>query len=142
MSYDMIWFKPLSLQDREFTKNLRIVNDKHFLGSNYITHNGHEAFIRDWMHSGGFYIIMLDYTRIGTISVNITSGEIGHVIMHNEFRRKGYTLRAMAIAVSMIKSSSNHPTPFVRVLEGNEPALAMYKKLGFTTKYHVMELAE
>ncbi len=58
--------------------------------------------------------------------------EVSAVVTHPQHTGKGYAKQLVAYTVNQV--FDKRKTPFLHVLESNLPAIALYEKLGFTTR--------
>jgi ribosomal protein S18 acetylase RimI-like enzyme len=141
-----IWLKPIDPSDSDdldFTWQLRLENDHHFfkpLG----TFDEHKKYINSvgFSSSIDFFIIMMDTTKVGTISLK-GSTVIGNVIIAKSYRGKSYGRTAMELLerIARTRSIKSH-TLQLEVQANNEGALNFYRKLGYKISAEVLTMTK
>lgn len=84
---------------------------------------------------GDYYGIIKDDTLIAVSGERMKMNafvEVSSIVTHPDHTGKGYAKQLIAHTVNRI--IDQHKTPYLHVLETNEAAIQLYKKLGFTIR--------
>lgn len=142
----IVWIKNIEHRDIEFLVILRNYNRKYFFDTREVTiESTREWFIKHVMSTLGnreYFIIMKNTEKVGSISINYQTGEIGHVAVLPFIQREGIGKEAMKIAIDLLKSRFPNKIPFVEVKLSNDSAYTFYYNLGFRVTRQRMELSK
>lgn len=135
---DIVCLSDLQHSDSEFVRQARNQSRHYFLSQRFILEHEQREWLLENLNNTDrpFFIIQHFGQRVGTISVNYKTGEIGNVLVLKEHRGKNIGKRAMHIAIGMVES--RELKPFVDIQDRFE-IKKFYANLGFLTKYVRME---
>lgn len=133
MPNEPVWFRSINENDKRFLRDIRNANRAYFIDSEYVPEYEHDQWFKN--NLDGFYVIMVGNLRAGTISISYDPpGEIGNLIIFNEFRKQGVGKTAVQIALCQL-NDAGCKNPIIRVREDNPDGWKFWNKMGFYDFY-------